>query len=242
MRPARPGSATAGATDTGTVDDLDGLAALARAEGLWSHVDGAYGGFFRLTDRGRPRLRGIEQADSIVLDSHKGLFLPFGTGVLLVRDHTTLRDAFAGDANYLQDLVDDDVLPDYNDVTPELTRDARGPRLWLPLHLHGVAAFTDALDEKLDLAADVHEALTADPRVEVVAVPDLTVVNFRLRGRDEAAQRRWLERINETRRVFLSSTRIHGEYTLRLCVLSHRTHADRVREALDIIRATPTST
>lgn len=233
---------TAGTTDTGTVDDLDALADLARSEGLWFHVDGAYGGFFRLTDRGARRLRGIERADSIVLDPHKGLFLPFGTGVLLVRDHTTLHAAFAGDANYLQDLDSDEHLPDYDDLTPELTREARGPRLWLPLHLHGVAAFRDALEEKLDLAAEVHEALAADPRIEVVGTPDLTVVTFRLRDRDEAAQRRWLERINSARRVFLSSTRIDGEYTLRLCVLSHRTHADRIHEALDIIRATTPST
>ena len=228
--------ATAGTTDTGTIDDLEALADLAAAERLWFHVDGAYGGFFHLTERGRRRLAGIERADSIVLDPHKALFLPYGTGVLLVRDHNLLQAAFAGDANYLQDLGSDGDLPDYNSLTPELTREARGPRLWLPLHLHGVAAFRDALDEKLDLAIEVHTALADDPRIEVGDAPDLTVVTFRLRGRPEAEQARWLERINAAGRVFLSSTRIGGEYTLRLCVLAHRTHADRIHEAIDLIR------
>ena len=81
---------TAGTTDSGTIDSLERLADLCRAENLWFHVDGAYGGFFRLTTRGRRRLTGIDRADSVVLDPHKGLFLPFGTGVLLVRDHATL--------------------------------------------------------------------------------------------------------------------------------------------------------
>jgi aromatic-L-amino-acid decarboxylase len=103
MRPAML-VGTAGTTDSGTIDDLERLADLCRAENLWFHVDGAYGGFFRLTTRGRRRLTGIDRADSIVLDPHKGLFLPFGTGVLLVRDHTTLQAAFGSEASYLQDL------------------------------------------------------------------------------------------------------------------------------------------
>jgi len=228
---------TAGSTDSGTIDDLQRLADLCRAENLWFHVDGAYGGFFQLTARGRRRLTGIERADSIVLDPHKGLFLPFGTGVLLVRDHTTLQAAFGGDASYLQDLHATETLPDYNGLTPELTREARGPRLWLPLHLHGVAAFRDALDEKLDLAAAAYRALSSDPRIETDGPPDLTVVTFRLRDGDEDDQAQWLARINASRRVHLSSTRIGGRYTLRLCVLSHRTHDDRVQEAMDLVRA-----
>jgi aromatic-L-amino-acid/L-tryptophan decarboxylase len=236
MRPAML-VGTAGTTDSGTIDDLERLADLCRAENLWFHVDGAYGGFFRLTTRGRRRLTGIDRADSIVLDPHKGLFLPFGTGVLLVRDHTTLQAAFGSEASYLQDLDVMQTFPDFNSLTPELTREARGPRLWLPLHLHGVAAFRDALDEKLDLATDAYQSLSSDPRIETNDPPDLTVVTFRLRDGDEYDHQRWLERINASRRVHLSSTRIGGRYTLRLCVLSHRTHHDRLEEAVELIRA-----
>ena len=227
---------TAGTTDTGTIDPLRELGELARREGLWFHVDAAYGGFFQLTRRGQAALSGIEAADSIVLDPHKGLFLPYGSGVLLVRDPAATRAAHSGEAGYLQDLAGDGMVPDYAGLGPELTREFRGLRLWLPLHLHGVAAFRDALDEKLDLAGYAYRELAEDPHVVVPWKPDLSLVAFRLPGDDEDNQR-FLERINQTGRIFLSSTRVGGRFTLRMCVLSHRTHADRVTEAVDIIRA-----
>ncbi|MEU6780296.1 aminotransferase class V-fold PLP-dependent enzyme [Nonomuraea angiospora] len=225
---------TAGTTSSGTVDPLPELGELARREGLWFHVDAAYGGGFQLTERGRTRLAGIEAADSIVLDPHKSLFLPYGTGLLLVRDQAVLHAAHAADGRYLQDLRALDGLPDYGHLGVELTREFRGLRLWLPLHLHGVDAFERELDEKLDLAGHVHRRLAEDPRFEVPWRPDLTVVLFRLRGTDER-NRRLLADVNDTRRVFLSSTTVDGRFFLRLCVLSFRTHADRVEEALGII-------
>jgi aromatic-L-amino-acid decarboxylase len=242
---------TAGTTNTGTIDPLGPLADVAQDQGLWFHVDGAYGGFFHLTDRGRARLAGIDRADSLVLDPHKGLFLPHGTGVVLVRREGTLRRAFSSGGDYLQDVAeagesrevngDGDgqaeraALPDYADLGPELTRDFRGLRLWLPLHLHGVAAFRATLDEKLDLAALAYDDLRADPRLELPWPPDLSTVVFRLAGGDDRQNQELLARINATRRVHLSSTRIDGRHVLRLCIISHRTHADRVREALDIV-------
>ncbi|MEV1238525.1 aminotransferase class V-fold PLP-dependent enzyme [Nonomuraea sp. NPDC049750] len=227
---------TAGTTSSGTIDPLPELGELAREEGLWFHVDAAYGGGFQLTERGRDRLAGIEAADSIALDPHKSLFLPYGTGLLLVRDPAVLHAAHAADARYLQDLSPVDDLPDFGHLGVELTREFRGLRLWLPLHLHGVRAFERELDEKLDLAAYVHRQLARDPRFEVPWQPDLTVVLFRLRGTDED-NRRLLAEINSSRRVYLSSTAIDGRFFLRLCVLSFRTHADRVEEALGIIRS-----
>jgi aromatic-L-amino-acid/L-tryptophan decarboxylase len=230
---------TAGTTHTGTIDPLGPLADVARDHGLWFHVDGAYGGFFNLTERGRARLAGIERADSLVLDPHKGLFLPHGTGVVLVRDAATLRQAFAAGGHYLQDVAGDDGLPDYADLGPELTRDYRGLRLWLPLHLHGVAAFRDTLDEKLDLAAFAHRELSAEPALELPWPPDLSIVVFRLCGDGaevDRANQELLARINASRRIHISSTRIDGRVTLRLCIISHRTHHDRVAEAVEIVR------
>jgi aromatic-L-amino-acid decarboxylase len=226
---------SAGTTNTGAVDPLGELADLARREELWFHVDAAYGGFFQLTERGRARFAGIAAADSIVLDPHKGIFLPYGTGVLLARDGATLRAAFAGQAQYLQDVDRDLGLPEFAGLGPELTRDFRGLRLWLPLHLYGVAAFRAALDEKLDLTEMAYRALVADPRLEVPWPPDLSVVAFRRRGGDEA-NRCFLERINASRRVFLSSTRVADRFTLRLCILSHRSHIDDVEAAIEIIQ------
>ncbi|MCA2229867.1 pyridoxal phosphate-dependent decarboxylase family protein [Nonomuraea aurantiaca] len=227
---------TAGTTSSGTIDPLPELGELARREGLWFHVDAAYGGGFQLTERGRDRLAGIEAADSIALDPHKSLFLPYGTGLLLVRDPAVLHAAHAADARYLQDLSPVDDLPDFGHLGVELTREFRGLRLWLPLHLHGVRAFERELDEKLNLAAHLHNRLTQDSRFEVPWQPDLTVVLFRLRGTDED-NRRLLAEINAGRRVYLSSTTIDGRFFLRVCVLSFRTHADRVEEALAIIRS-----
>lgn len=234
---------TAGTTNTGTVDPLPELAAVARDQGLWFHVDGAYGGLFHLTERGRARMAGIEHADSLVLDPHKTLFLGYGTGALLVRDAATLRHAFAADAHYLQDVGDVGSLPDYADLGPELTRDYRGLRVWLPLHLHGVRAFREALDEKLDLARWAYDELRQVPELELPWEPDLSTVVFRRRGPDgadpdtvERLDRDLLARINATRRVFVSSTRIDGRTTLRFCVVSHRTHHDRMAEAVQIVR------
>lgn len=227
--------AAAGTTSTGTIDPLEDVAAVAGDFGVWLHVDGAYGGLFRLTTRGRERLAGIERADSITLDPHKALFLPFGMGALVVRSREALRRAFSEQADYLQDLGNAHTLPDFDTLSPELSREFRGLRLWLPLHLHGVSAFRQQLDEKLDLTAMAYEALSADDRLEVPWAPDLSVIVFRLAGRDNAAQLRFLERINRTQRILLSSTRIEGAVFLRLAILSFRTHADRVLEALEII-------
>jgi aromatic-L-amino-acid decarboxylase len=237
--------ASAGTTNTGSIDPVPEIADVAAAEGLWLHVDAAYGGFFVLTERGRKRMPGLGRADSIALDPHKGLFLPYGTGCLLVRDGDLLRRAHSGGAtsaaHYLQDLPDIG-LPSFGDYGPELTRAFRGLRLWLPLHLHGVAAFRAALDEKLDLAEDAYAALAADPHLSVPLPPELSTVAYRCRlpGRtaaeEDAATAALLRRVNAERRVYLSSTRIEGRYTGRLCVLNHRTDAARVAEAVDALR------
>ncbi|WP_020672991.1 pyridoxal phosphate-dependent decarboxylase family protein [Amycolatopsis nigrescens] len=227
---------TAGTTDTGAIDPLGDLAALAREQGLWFHVDGAYGGAFQLTARGRERLAGVAEADSVVLDPHKGLFMPYGLGTLLVRDVRTLSAAHRHDAPYLQDLVAGDGLPDYADHGVELTREHRGLRIWLPLRLHGVQAFRDELDEKLDLAGQAADELSAIPAVHVPWRPQLSTVAFRLREGDRAT-RTLFDAIRRDQRIFLTSTTIGGEFHIRLCVLSHRTHAEQVNEAVAAIRA-----
>jgi aromatic-L-amino-acid decarboxylase len=229
--------ASAGTTNTGAIDPLDAIADVAAAEGLWLHVDAAYGGFFQLTERGRARFRGIERADSITLDPHKGMFLPYGTGALVVRDGRLLREAHhIGTSAYLQDLAADAQIPNFAEYSAELSRDFRGLRVWFPLKLHGVAAFRDALDEKLDLAEHLYEGLADVPELELPWRPELSVVPFRLRDGDGDANRRLLDAINDSKRVFLSSTVIHGRFTLRACILSHRTHRDRVDECIDIVR------
>ena len=230
--------ANAGTTNTGTVDPLVDLVQIAHERRMWVHADAAYGGFFQLTERGRRKLRGLTGADSITLDPHKGLFLPYGTGALIVRDGERLREAHRVGAHYMQDMHEDTDVPNFMDYGPELSRDFRGLRVWLPVKLHGLGAFRDALDEKLDLSRYVYERLRDEPGFEVPWEPDLTVVPFRYRfssGDPDEGNRRLLEEINATRRVYLTSTRIGGRFTLRVCVLSHRSHKDRVEELVGII-------
>jgi aromatic-L-amino-acid/L-tryptophan decarboxylase len=225
----------AGTTNTGTIDPLLELATLARKEDLWLHVDAAYGGFFQLTARGRDRLTGIACADSIALDPHKGMFLPHGTGVLLVRTPAPLHAVYGAEGAYLRDLDQVDMLPDFADLGIELTREYRGLRLWLPLHLHGVAAFRAALDEKLDLAEYAYDELHRMAGIHVPWRPELSTVAFRdVAG--NTATNRLHDRIHASGRAFLSSTNVHGQTLLRMCVLSHRSRPRHVTDALDAIR------
>jgi aromatic-L-amino-acid/L-tryptophan decarboxylase len=228
--------ASAGTINAGMVDPLDAIADVAAEERLWLHVDAAYGGFFQLTDRGRAAFRGIERADTITLDPHKGLFLPYGTGCLLARDREALRHAHEVVAHYLPAVSDDTSLPDFSSYSPELTRDFRGLRLWLPLHLHGLDTFTDALDDKLDLAGYVYDELSSIDALDVPWPPDLSLIAFRPRGGTDADAQRLLDRVNGSGRVWLSSAPIRGRTFLRICILSHRSTRERMEELVDIIR------
>ncbi len=236
--------ASAGTTNTGAVDPIAELAQIAAAERIWLHVDGAYGGFFQLTDRGQQLFAGIERADSITLDPHKGMFLPYGTGALLVRDGSHLRAAHEVHGPYLQDLAPEADIPNFSDYSAELSRDARGLRVWLPIVLHGLGAFREALNEKLDLARYAYEALSQIPSLEVPWEPELSIVAFRVGAGENqasnAATADLLRRINATRRFVLSSTVVDGRFTIRIAVLSFRTHHDRIEELIDtIIRLAP---
>lgn len=254
--------ANAGTTNTGAVDDLTALADLAEREKLWLHVDAAYGGFFLLTERGRRRMRGINRADSVVLDPHKGMFLPYGTGSLLVRRAEDLRDAHRvgpapGDASsaaatrggdrpeYMRssleyyNLPEEGAFADFQQLSPELSRPFRGLRVWLPLKLHGIEPFRRNLEEKLDLAALAADRLREMPHVEVVAEPELSLLAFRATAagldEDELNQlnERVLELVNSRRRVFLSPTFLGGRFVLRICVLSFRTHRRQIEQCLE---------
>lgn len=233
---------SAGTTNTGAVDPLDGLADAARRHGLWLHVDAAYGGFFVLTADGRSAMRGIERADSIVLDPHKSLFLPYGTGALLVRDAGALKRTHSLAAEYLPQAQDDPERVDFYEISPELTRPFRGLRVWLPLKMHGAGPFREALDEKLALARWASEELKRMDGIEVVAEPQLSTLAFRLNPGGLAAEdlnrlnRRLMKRVNDRKRVLLTGTTLGDRFVIRICVLSFRTHRDRMEACLEDIR------
>jgi glutamate/tyrosine decarboxylase-like PLP-dependent enzyme len=226
--------ATAGTTDTGAVDPLNEIADLCVEYGAWFHVDGAYGGFFNLLDEMKEKLRGIERSDSVVLDPHKSMFLPFGTGVVLIRDGEALRASTSHDAPYMQDSYGfDDISP--ADSGPELTKHFRGLRMWLPLHLHGTDAFKASLQEKVLLCRYFHEEI-GKMGFETGPYPDLSITLFRFPGKDRNAfNQELLRSIHADGRCFFSSTMIGGEFWIRCAVLSFRTHLAEVQLALRMI-------
>jgi glutamate/tyrosine decarboxylase-like PLP-dependent enzyme len=239
--------ASAGSTDVGAIDPLDEIGAISRRYGLWYHIDAAYGGFFVLTTEGKQKLRGIELADSLVVDPHKGLFLPYGLGLVLVRDREALQAAHFYQANYMQDARDDNEEASPADLSPELTKHFRGLRLWLPLKLHGVAPFRAALEEKLLLARYFHQAAQKLGFVMGPA-PELSVVTYRYipqaiahdPAQVNAFNKRLMEAVVADGRVFISSTLLEGEFTLRLACLAFRTRLKTIDLLLSVLRENAT--
>jgi glutamate/tyrosine decarboxylase-like PLP-dependent enzyme len=233
--------ASAGTTDTGAVDPLVEIGAVAGAFGLWMHLDAAYGGFFMLCEEGREVLEGIGCANSMVMDPHKGLFLPYGSGAVLVRDVDTLARAHRYEADYMQDAHQPG--QDYSpaELSVELSRPFRGLRLWLPLRLFGLAPFRAALAEKIWLARYFHECMSELEGWEVGPPPDLSVVTYRYlpaSGDADEFNRRLLQAVHDDSRVFITSTLLNGRYTLRLAVLHFRTHREHVDYLIDLLQAT----
>ena len=233
--------ASAGTTDTGAVDPLPEIAEVARRHGLWLHTDGAYGAVFALCPPGKQALAGIEQSDSLVLDPHKGLFMPCGTGAVLIRNGTHLLRAYNYDAHYMQDrralASADEISP--SELSPELTRPFRGLRLWLALKVHGVRAFRAALEEKLLLARYFFEKLQTLEGFVPGPLPDLSIVTFRCvppRGAANEFNQRLLLAIQRDGRIFISSTTIDGKVMLRVAVLCTATHLETMDLALQVLK------
>jgi glutamate/tyrosine decarboxylase-like PLP-dependent enzyme len=230
--------ASAGTVDTGSIDPLQEVADLCHRYGAWFHVDGAYGGLFALCDEGKAKLRGIERADSVALDPHKTLFLPYGTGAAIVRDGRHLLDAFSASAEYIRPFSETDVGPSPADLSPELTRHFRAMRLWLPLQIAGVVAFRAAQAEKLALARYFHARLNELAGWDAGPQPDLSVVAFRYlpdSGDVDEFNERLIKHVQEEGRVMLSGTRIDGRFYLRCAILCFRTHVEHVDEAIDAV-------
>jgi aromatic-L-amino-acid/L-tryptophan decarboxylase len=231
---------TAGSTNTGAVDPLEAIADLCEREGLWHHVDGAYGAFFHLVEPLRPLLAGLSRADSLTLDPHKGLFLPYGTGALLVRDGAALRAVHQVHASYMPPSVDQEFY-DPAQYGPELSRGFPGLRVWLTIKTFGAARIRAAIAEKRALAVAAAERLAGVPGINVVAPPQLSLLAFCVEPTGSSlleqnkATSRLLERVNARRRVMLTGCTVDGRFLARLCVMSFRTRERHVELAVDQI-------
>lgn len=227
-----------GTTTAGAIDDLRALRTVADDRAMWYHVDAAYGGFAVLTERGRAWLAGIGSADSITLDPHKWLHQPFECGCLLVRDAELLRRAFHVMPDYLQDTAVHGIEVNFGERGIQLTRAARAVKLWLSLQYFGVAAFRVAIDHALDLAREAQHYIEASASLELLTPAQLGIVCFR-RVRPDATQpeldelnARLLAQLIGSGLAMISSTRIDGNFALRLCILNHRSTAEDVMRVL----------
>jgi aromatic-L-amino-acid/L-tryptophan decarboxylase len=221
---------SAGTTNTGAVDPIEAIGGVCAREGLWHHVDGAYGAFFYLCDEMRGVLAGLPRADSLTLDPHKGMFLPYGTGALLVRDGAALRAAHEASAPYLPAMPHPEDFYDPSQHGPELSRGYPGLRVWLCVKLYGSAAFREAIAEKRALALDAARRVAALPGIVIDAPPDLSLFAFHLtwpgatRAEEDAATRALMEQTTAKGRVMVTGASAHGRFLGRVCVLSFRTH------------------
>jgi glutamate/tyrosine decarboxylase-like PLP-dependent enzyme len=230
--------ASAGTTDIGAIDPMNAIADITEKYKLWLHVDGAYGGFFLLTEQGKKKMEGIHRADSFIVDPHKSLFLPYGLGMVIVKDAENLKRANTFTGNYMQDALGFELEDSPADMSPELTKHWRGLRMWLPLKLHGIAKFRAALEEKHLLARYAWEILRSKG-FEMGPEPQLSVLVFRYPKENEALtdqfNRQVLKRIHDDGRYFISSTMVDGKFHLRMAILSFRTHKKHVDDFLKIL-------
>jgi glutamate/tyrosine decarboxylase-like PLP-dependent enzyme len=237
---------SAGTVATGAIDPLDELADVAAEHGLWFHVDGAYGGVAAMTDELRPLFRGIERADSVVLDPHKWLYTPQSGGALVVRDLERLREAFSVQPSYTRE--DKEVTgrgPDLYEFGPNFSRGFHALKIWVSLLAHGWKAYQRRIAHDVRLARYLHERLAEHEELEPVGpAPTLSIVCFRYVPRDLAGAPDadpYLDRLNESLmleiqldgRVFPSNAVIGGRYALRACIVNVRTEAPDVDALLE---------
>ncbi len=229
--------ASSGTTDTGAIDPLQAIGEIANANNLWYHIDAAYGGFFILTETKKDRFKGMELADSLVIDPHKGLFLPYGLGAVLVKDKASVYHSHHYRANYMQDAIGDGMPVNPADVSPELTKHFRGLRLWLPLQLLGIDPFVACLEEKLLLTTYFRERLL-DIGFKLGPEPDLSVSYFWYPSKainENTFNEKLMQEIHNDGEIFLSSTIIKGKFVIRLAILSFRTKLHTIDKAIAMI-------
>lgn len=222
--------ATAGTVNTGAIDPLDAIADLCAAEGLWMHVDGAFGALAWLDERQRPALAGLQRADSLALDCHKWLYLPYGIGCVFVRDAKAHEAAFAVAPAYLTAMREG--LPagpfPFPDYGIELSRPFRALKLWLALRCHGVKPFAEAVARNIDQAAYLAQSISKRPELELAAPAPLNVVCFRYRraGLSEAAldalNAKILKTLQDTGQATPSMTKLKGKFLMRAAITNHR--------------------
>ncbi len=234
--------ASAGTTNTGSVDSLPEIAAICSKENLWMHVDAAFGGAAILSKDGNTILKGIEKADSLTVDPHKWFFQPYEIGCLLVKDHKWLSQTFSEKPVYLKDIEGNDSEINFYDHGIELTRGFRALKFYMSLKTFGLDAFKKAIQSGIDLAENVEELLRKSPMWEVISPATLAVINFRLNPIKYNLPEKELDTVNQfiskqiinTRSAVLVTTVLQNQVVLRMCLINPRTTMDDIKSTLDL--------
>ena len=220
--------ATAGTTNSGVVDDLVAIAEMCRHHRLWLHVDGAFGASAVFSDKHRDLVRGIELADSLTIDPHKWLAVPFAAGVILTRHPNILETAFSVSSPYMPKAAGAQ-LPDNARISTQWTRRMNSLKLWLTLRVHGRKAYEEHIGRQLQLAHRFVEWLTHSEYFELTAPPMLTIVNFRVKASGLGAQQmaslhaEITEEVTRDGQRWISDTMVNGESVLRMMIISYLT-------------------
>lgn len=237
--------ATAGTTNTGTVDPLVELGKICKKEDIWFHIDGAYGGAAILSQKGKQAMKGIEKADSLTVDPHKWFFQPYEMGCLLVRNHKNLSHTFTEKPEYLRDIEGNTSEINFYDHGIQLTRRFRALKFYMSLKTFGLKEFRDAITYNIDLAEEVETMLRGSKSWEVVYPATLAVINFRYNPINKNYSEKELDSINQyisgkvmaSRKAMLVTTILNGQVVLRMCLINPRTTIEDVTDTFDLCKA-----
>src|SRR5690606_3333618 len=232
--------ASAGTTNTGTVDPLNEIAKICKTEKLWFHIDGGYGGAAILAKKRNQLLKGIEKADSLTIDRHKWLFQPYEMGCLLVRNHKWLSKTFSEKPEYLRDIEGNTSEINFYDHGIQLTRRFRALKFYMSVKTFGIDAFKNAISYAIDLTEQVENYLRHSANWEVISPATLAVINFRYNPIGKGYPEKKLDAINQTlskkvvasREALLVTTVLQNQVVLRMCLINPRTQLSDVTETL----------
>jgi glutamate/tyrosine decarboxylase-like PLP-dependent enzyme len=223
--------ATAGTTSSGAIDDLNALAFIAQRYGLWLHVDGAYGAAAAFSDKYRSLLSGIERADSITVDPHKWLAMPFAAGIILTRHASMLEHTFSVASPYMPRAERGGMIDNFK-VSAQWSRRMNSLKLWLTLRVHGRKAYEVMMENQMQLASSMRAWIESSEHFELAAPQTLPIVNFRLRGISDSeiehAHRTFIDEFNRDGRYWISCTRVRGKSVLRMMVISYLSTAEHL--------------
>lgn len=234
--------ASAGTTNTGTVDPLDEIADICEEEDLWFHIDGAYGGAAILAEKGAKALRGIKRADSLTVDPHKWFYQPYEIGCLLVKDASWLSGTFSEKPEYLRDIEGNESEINFYDYGIQLTRRFRALKFYMSIKTYGLDAFKEAVTYNIQLADDVEKMLRKSRNWEIISPATLAVINFRYNPIGLNLEEKEIDELNqkisqkimESREAFLVTTILNKQVVLRMCLINPKTTMDDIKETLEL--------